>query len=158
MNSYQFRPTPCLLIMSHILLPFGTNSSCSWCLEFVPSSLSTVLILVQVIPLLQCSALTSSYLWDLNCNKSTAHKLRPSPTSEQTLSFRSQELNPSLDKCHLYIVCEVWWLEVWDMCKGYYILVHLWWQPQIAFCIPECFSAQWGPLPLFCPVWHGCYP
>ena len=75
------------------------NFSRLWRLEFVPSSSFTVLITVRATTLLQHSNPTSSDLCDLNCNKGTAHKLRPSPTSERTPSFRSfsQESDPRLD-------------------------------------------------------------
>ena len=86
---------------------FGTNPSHPWRLKFVPSPLFTVLNTIWAIPLLQCSDPTSSNLWDPNCNKGTAHKLRPSPTSEWTPSFQSfsQESNPHLDSCHWTLFC-----------------------------------------------------
>ena len=78
------------------------NSSRPWCLKFVPSSLFTVLIIVWATTLLRRSDPTSSNLWDPNCDKGTAHKRRPSPTSKWTPSFQSfgQESDPHLDTVH----------------------------------------------------------
>ena len=68
---------------------FETNPSYPWCPGFAHSLLFTVLITVWAIPLLWRSNLTSSNLWDPNCNKGIAHKQRPSPMSKWTLSFWS---------------------------------------------------------------------
>ena len=75
-------------------IPLVPNAS-----SLFPPRRSLVLIIVRSTTLLRHSDPTSSDLWDPNCNKGTAHKLRPSPPSKQTPSFRSfgQESNLRLD-------------------------------------------------------------